>query len=97
MKKRIISILAVVLVFCFAIAPVSTYAIFPDPFAPNDISGDGQITMLDTLMVLQAVCGLIPFTPEQAALADANKDGFFNIIDVLYYLQYATNYHIMIF
>ena len=50
---------------------------------PGDVDSDGQLTMNDLNMIKDFVSGKIAFTPEQIELADFDKNGVVNVIDLL--------------
>ena len=56
----------------------------------GDVNGDGQITVLDALMMLQAINDIINLNAEQFIRADLNKDGILTAAEALKILQYAN-------
>ena len=82
MKKRIIKIIAIVLIFCFSIFPINSFAVYNN-IEIHELNGDGYVSVLECLMVLRVMSGHITFTPEQTALADVNHDGKLKISDAL--------------
>ncbi len=49
----------------------------------GDIDGDGEISMLDVVILQKSIARLIEFTPEQVLLADVNNDGKTTMEDVV--------------
>ena len=58
--------------------------------ALGDVNGDGQITNLDALMLLQAINDLLNLNAEQFARADLNADGVLSAQEALRILQYVS-------
>ena len=56
----------------------------------GDVNGDGKITNLDALMLLQAINDLINLDSEQFARADLNADGVLTAAEALRILQYVS-------
>ena len=61
-----------------------------DRSALGDVNGDGQINVLDALMVLQASNGRLNLDAEQFARADLNGNKTLEAVEVLTILQYAN-------
>ena len=61
-----------------------------DRSALGDVNGDGQINVLDALMVLQAINDLLNLDAEQFACADLNGNKTLEAVEVLTILQYAN-------
>ena len=61
-----------------------------DRSALGDVNGDGQINVLDALMVLQAINDRLNLDAEQFARADLNGDKTLEAVEVLTILQYAN-------
>ena len=61
-----------------------------DRSALGDVNGDGQINVLDALMVLQAINDRLNLDAEQFARADLNSNGTLEAVEVLTILQYAN-------
>jgi len=61
-----------------------------DRSALGDVNGDGQINVLDALMVLQAINDRLNLDAEQFARADLNGNGTLEAVEVLTILQYAN-------
>ncbi|MBR6110155.1 MAG: hypothetical protein IKQ36_10500 [Clostridia bacterium] len=55
----------------------------------GDVDGDGEVTLVDALIILRAAMGLVELTPEQEALADFNGDGTVNSEDALLVMRLA--------
>ena len=58
--------------------------------ALGDVNGDGQINVLDALMVLQAINDRLNLDAEQFARADLNGNKTLEAVEVLTILQYAN-------
>ena len=61
-----------------------------DPNSKGDVDGDGAITMLDALMILQAVNDLLNLTEEQFMRADLNGDGELSAAEALRIMKYVN-------
>ena len=61
-----------------------------DKSAMGDVNGDGVITNLDALMLLQAINDLLNLDAEQFARADLNGDGVLTAAEALRILQYVS-------
>lgn len=61
-----------------------------DRSALGDVNGDGQINVLDALMVLQASNDRLNLDAEQFARADLNGNKTLEAVEVLTILQYAN-------
>ena len=61
-----------------------------DRSALGDVNGDGQINVLDALMVLQAINDRLNLDAEQFARADLNGSKTLEAVEVLTILQYAN-------
>lgn len=61
-----------------------------DSRSMGDVNLDGQINVLDALMVLQAINDRLNLTAEQFARADLNGNGQLEALEVLTILQYAN-------
>lgn len=61
-----------------------------DRSALGDVNGDGQINVLDALMVLQAINDRLNLDAEQFARADLNGNKMLEAVEVLTILQYAN-------
>ena len=61
-----------------------------DRSALGDVNGDGQINVLDALMVLQAINDRLNLDAEQFARADLNDNKTLEAVEVLTILQYAN-------
>ena len=61
-----------------------------DRSALGDVNGDGQINVLDALMVLQAINDRLNLDAEQFARADLNGNKTLEAVEVLTILQYAN-------
>jgi hypothetical protein len=90
MKKRILKFLSVSIVLCFTVFQISTFAISLEPYQFGDMNGDGKITIIDALYVLQIASGRKTVSPELMEKADVNKDGKVTALDALQYLQYMA-------
>ena len=49
----------------------------------GDVTGDGRVTAVDALLILQAEAGLLRLTPAQRRRADVNGDGVVDSRDAL--------------
>jgi len=56
----------------------------------GDVNGDGQITILDALMLLQAINSIIVLSPEQFERADLNNDGILSAAEALKIMQFVN-------
>ncbi|MDD5923420.1 MAG: lectin-like protein [Clostridia bacterium] len=56
----------------------------------GDVDGDGEITMLDVVMLQKAIANLIEFTLNQAVLADVNADTKTTMEDVVLIQKYIA-------
>ena len=61
-----------------------------DRSALGDVNGDGQINVLDALMVLQAINDRLNLDAEQFARADLNGNKTLEAVEILTILQYAN-------
>ena len=61
-----------------------------DASSRGDVNGDGKITNLDALMLLQAINDLLNLNAEQFARADLNGDGVLTAAEALRILQYVS-------
>ena len=61
-----------------------------DASAKGDVNGDGVITNIDALMLLQAANDMLNLTPEQFLRADLNEDGELSAAEALRILKYAN-------
>lgn len=61
-----------------------------DANALGDVNGDGRISILDALLILQQLNGLYNMTPEEFARADLNGDGSISAAEALRIVQYAN-------
>jgi hypothetical protein len=61
-----------------------------DDSALGDVNGDGKITNLDALMLLQAINDLLNLDADQFARADLNGDGVLAAAEALRILQYVS-------
>ena len=61
-----------------------------DASAKGDVNGDGVISNIDALMLLQAANDLLNLTEEQFLRADLNEDGELSAAEALRILQYAS-------
>ncbi len=56
----------------------------------GDVSGDGQVTVVDALFIAQYTVGLRTLTSQQQSAADVNNDGQVTIVDALFIAQYTV-------
>ena len=61
-----------------------------DASAKGDVNGDGSITNLDALMILQAINDLLNLTEDQFQRADLNDDGELSAAEALRILKYVS-------
>ena len=61
-----------------------------DASSRGDVNGDGKITNLDALMLLQAINDLLNLDAEQFARADLNGDGVLTAAEALRILHYVS-------
>ena len=61
-----------------------------DASSRGDVNGDGKISNLDALMLLQAINDLLNLTAEQFARADLNGDGELTAAEALRILHYVS-------
>ncbi len=64
--------------------PTSTPSPTPQEWLPGDINGDGAIGPEDMDLATGALHGTTALTSDQAARADANQDGVFDIADLIW-------------
>lgn len=50
----------------------------------GDVTGDGNINVLDVLAVVNDILGLVPLDELEQCRADGNEDGNINVLDALY-------------
>ncbi len=79
MKKLISLTLVVVMVLSLSVVAFAAKL--------GDVNGDGSVTAVDAMMVLQHVAGSRTLTAEQQKKADANKDGQLGAVDARKILQ----------
>lgn len=58
---------------------------------PYDANGDGQVNIMDLVVIKSAILGRTELTSDAFKLADANGDGRLNVIDLLLVKQYILN------
>jgi len=56
----------------------------------GDIDGDGAVTMIDAMLIAQAVVGSGGLTPAQRAIADMDGDGVLTMADVVMIMRKAA-------
>ena len=61
-----------------------------DDSSLGDVNGDGKISNLDALMLLQAINDLLNLTSEQFQRADLNGNGTLSASEALRILQYVS-------
>lgn len=61
--------------------------IYVGQIATGDVSGDGQVTMIDVILAFQVASGRAVPTPEQLTAANVNGDATVNMIDVILLFQ----------
>lgn len=75
-------------------APTSTVTPTPTPTpivgTKGDVSGDGQVTVLDALFVAMYTVGIKPLSSTQLAAADVNGDGHVTMVDALFIALYTV-------
>lgn len=67
-----------------------TERVIPKLILFGDLTGDGEITMADVVMLNRYVLGKLSLTPQQKALADVNKDGDITMADVILLNRYVV-------
>ena len=60
------------------------------PDSLGDVNGDGMITNLDALILLQAINDLYNMTSAEFARADLNGDGELAAVEAMRILQYVS-------
>ena len=50
----------------------------------GDLNGDGELTLLDAVLMQRFLLGDLTLTDEQAAVMDCNEDGVWNAFDGAY-------------
>lgn len=55
----------------------------PPTYYGGDVDGDGDVTVLDVLAVVNDILHLIPLNGEALLAADCNGDGAVNVLDVI--------------
>ena len=58
--------------------------------AKGDVNADGEINVLDALIILRAHLGLITLTEDEMLRADLNGDGSLSTLEAMIVLQYAV-------
>jgi hypothetical protein len=58
--------------------------------AKGDVNADGEINVLDALLILRAHLGLITLTEDEMLRADINGDGQLSTLEAMVVLQYAV-------
>jgi len=58
--------------------------------AKGDVNADGEINVLDALIILRAHLGLITLTEDEMLRADLNGDGNLSTLEAMIVLQYAV-------
>lgn len=63
-----------------------------DPYIPGigDVNGDGDITVVDAILILRHIVGLTDLTPEQQQRANVSGLDEINITDAILILRYIT-------
>jgi len=56
----------------------------------GDVSGDGQVTVVDALFVAQYTVGIRTLTTQQLVAADVNGDDQVTVVDALFISQYTV-------
>ncbi|QNO14915.1 hypothetical protein HYG86_09085 [Alkalicella caledoniensis] len=77
MKKKAVMIFLAVLLLA-----VLVIVVIPEKYEIGDISKDGEITILDLLIIQKHVLGLEEIPNKDLQLADFNGDGYVNEKDV---------------
>jgi len=74
--------------------PTPTPTPTPKPIVgiKGDVSGDGQVTVVDGLFVAMYTVGIKPLTSTQLAAADVNGDGQVTIVDALFIALYTVGF-----
>tara|TARA_R100001594_G_scaffold1545_1_gene6711 strand:- start:2338 stop:6585 length:4248 start_codon:yes stop_codon:yes gene_type:complete len=65
--------------------------IIPDIPLPLDINGDGQLDVLDVILILNHMLGIAELTPGQILMADINGDGDVDVMDIVAILAWILN------
>lgn len=86
MKMKKLSAFALSL--CTAASIIGGYGAYASDM--GDISGDGNSSSEDALMILQHTVGMIDLTDEQKAAADIDGNGSIDSNDALQILQYTV-------
>jgi len=76
-------VLLSIFIFLFLFAPAAAAATY------GDINDDGDINVLDVVLIQQHVLGLEELDEDQEAVADVNGDGDINVQDVTLIMQYS--------
>lgn len=63
----------------------------PLPLYTGDVNGDGNVTVNDALLALQAAVGKITFTEDQVKAGDVDGSGSIAVSDALLILQRAVD------
>jgi len=56
----------------------------------GDVNSDGQVNIIDALLISQYTVGMRTLTQAQLAAAEVNNDGQVNIVDALFIAQYTV-------
>lgn len=83
MKRKILQALIIAIISSLLIFQTSVYAIVSPTDKFSDMNGDGMISSIDALIILQAASKMITLSPELQEKADVNSDGRVTPLDAL--------------
>ena len=55
---------------------------------PGDVNDDGEIDILDLMLMTQSIAGTTALTTKQTEAADVNADGFVDVFDLMRVAQF---------
>lgn len=60
------------------------------PGGYGDLSGDGEVSVGDVILLLRSIAHSVTLTPEQIAAADVNGDGAVNVVDAVLIMRFCV-------
>lgn len=60
------------------------------PGGYGDLSGDGEVSVGDVILLLRSIARSTALTPEQIAAADVNGDGAVNVVDAVLIMRFCA-------
>ncbi|MEE1282401.1 MAG: type I pullulanase [Acutalibacteraceae bacterium] len=71
---------------------VVEYYYEPNNVQIKDFDGDGEVTLLETVLIQKSILGLYTLTDEQKAIADVSMNGEVDLTDVVLIQKYLLGY-----